>query len=112
MRAPRGYDGCTASSPHNYSATRRCTFFQVGTWQINTTDTLERVDNIVNTLDEIMDHMEGFSSAEEAWLSASPKRYASGATSCARPTKAGKAIKRTSSFMVAPTFLTFLTLAP
>ena len=32
-------------------------------------ETLERVDSIINTLDEIMDHMDGFSSAEEAWLS-------------------------------------------
>ena len=32
-------------------------------------DALERVDNIINVLDEIMDHMDGFSSAEEAWLS-------------------------------------------
>jgi hypothetical protein len=31
--------------------------------------TLERVDNIVNMLDEICDHMDGFASAEEAWLS-------------------------------------------
>ena len=32
-------------------------------------DSLERVDNIINVLDEIMGHMDGFSSAEEAWLS-------------------------------------------
>ena len=32
-------------------------------------DSLERVDSIINTLDEICDHMDGFSSAEEAWLS-------------------------------------------
>jgi hypothetical protein len=32
-------------------------------------ETLERVDNIVNMLDEICDNMDGFSSAEEAWLS-------------------------------------------
>jgi hypothetical protein len=31
-------------------------------------DLLERVDNIINMLDEICDHMDGFSSAEEAWL--------------------------------------------
>jgi hypothetical protein len=30
---------------------------------------LERVDNIINMLDEIMGHMDGFSSAESAWLS-------------------------------------------
>ena len=32
-------------------------------------DSLERVDDIVNMLDEICDHIDGFSSAEEAWLS-------------------------------------------
>jgi hypothetical protein len=32
-------------------------------------DSLERVDSIVNMLDEICDNMDGFSSAEEAWLS-------------------------------------------
>jgi hypothetical protein len=32
-------------------------------------DSLERVGNIINMLDEIMDHTDGFSSAEEAWLS-------------------------------------------
>jgi hypothetical protein len=29
----------------------------------------ERVDSIVNMLDEICDNMDGFSSAEDAWLS-------------------------------------------
>jgi hypothetical protein len=32
-------------------------------------EVLERVDKIVNLLDEICDEMDGFSSAEEAWLS-------------------------------------------
>ena len=32
-------------------------------------DSLKRVDSIINMLDEICDHMDGFSSAEEAWLS-------------------------------------------
>jgi hypothetical protein len=32
-------------------------------------DSLERVDNIIKMLDEIVDDMEGFSSAAEAWLS-------------------------------------------
>jgi hypothetical protein len=32
-------------------------------------DSLERVDSIFNMLDEICDHMDGFSSAEDAWLS-------------------------------------------
>jgi hypothetical protein len=41
-------------------------FFQEGTWKMNTTETFERVANIINMLDEIMDHMDVFSSAEEA----------------------------------------------
>ena len=48
-------------------------FSQVGSLAMTTTtevsDSLERVDSIVNMLDEICDHMDGFSSAEEAWLS-------------------------------------------
>ena len=32
-------------------------------------DSLDRVESIINMLDEICDHMDGFSSAEEAWLS-------------------------------------------
>ena len=32
-------------------------------------ETLECIDGIVNMLDEICDHMDGFSSTEEAWLS-------------------------------------------
>ena len=32
-------------------------------------NSLEQVDTIINMLDEICDHMDGFSSAEEAWLS-------------------------------------------
>jgi hypothetical protein len=32
-------------------------------------ESLERVDTIINMLDEICDHMDGFSSAEEASLS-------------------------------------------
>ena len=33
------------------------------------TDTLKSLGDIISTLDEIMDNMDGFSSAEEAWLS-------------------------------------------
>ncbi len=48
-------------------------FLKWGAWQMTTTtevsDSLERVDSIINMLDEICDHMDGFSSAEEAWLS-------------------------------------------
>ena len=32
-------------------------------------DLLERVDSVINMLDEICDHIDDFSSAEEAWLS-------------------------------------------
>ena len=39
------------------------------TTTIEVSETLERVDSIVNMLDEICDHMDGFSSNEEAWLS-------------------------------------------
>ena len=40
------------------------------TTTIEVSETLERVDSIVNMLDEICDHMDGFSSStEEAWLS-------------------------------------------
>jgi hypothetical protein len=39
------------------------------TTTMEVSETLERVDNIVNMLDEICDQMDGFSSAEEAWLS-------------------------------------------
>jgi hypothetical protein len=57
------------------SAARFCrrTFSQVESLAMTTTtevsDSLERVDSIINMLDEICDHMDGFSSAEEAWLS-------------------------------------------
>jgi hypothetical protein len=51
----------------------RSSFSQQGELDKMTTkeisDSLERIDNIINMLDEIMDHMDGFSSAEEAWLS-------------------------------------------
>jgi len=39
------------------------------TTTIEVSETLERVDSIVNMLDEICDHTDGFSSVEEAWLS-------------------------------------------
>ena len=56
------------------SAARFCrgTFLSSGELAMTTTevsDSLERVDGIINMLDEICDHMDGFSSAEEAWLS-------------------------------------------
>jgi hypothetical protein len=48
-------------------------FFSSGSLAMTRTtevsDSLERVDDIVNMLDEICDHIDGFSSAEEAWLS-------------------------------------------
>ena len=39
-------------------------------------NSLERVDGIINMLDEICDHMDGFSSAEEAWLSSITETFA------------------------------------
>jgi hypothetical protein len=39
------------------------------TTTMGVSETLQRVDNIVKMLDETCDHMDGFSSAEEAWLS-------------------------------------------
>jgi hypothetical protein len=73
----------TSSSSYNAIAARFCAngrrcaarfagalFLKWGAWQMMTTtevsDSLERVDGIINLLDEICDHMDGFSSAEEA----------------------------------------------
>src|SRR6516225_3169843 len=70
------------------------------TTTIEVSETLERVDSIVNMLDEICDHMDGFSSTEEAWLSSITEPCALGAMSCRRPTKARKKIKMTSSFLL------------
>ena len=44
-----------------------CIFSQGTTTEVS--DSLEGVENIINMLDEIMEHMDGFSSAEEARLS-------------------------------------------
>jgi hypothetical protein len=68
------------------------------TTTIEVSETLERVDNIVNMLDEICDHMDGFSSAEET----SQKHCALGAMSCGRPTKVGERIRTTSSVSCSP----------
>jgi len=49
-----------------------CTFLKWELGKMTTTevsDSRERVDSIINMLDEFMDHMDGFSSVEEAWLS-------------------------------------------
>ena len=40
-----------------------------GRRRLKSPNSLERVDSIINMLDEICDHMCGFSSPEEAWLS-------------------------------------------
>jgi hypothetical protein len=64
-----------AATAHNGRSLPAARFFSRGELEKMTTttmevsETLERVDNIVNMLDEICDHMDGFSSAEEAWLS-------------------------------------------
>jgi hypothetical protein len=67
----RRHRWCPAPSARSLSA---ALFFSRGepekmTTTMEVSETLERVDNIVNMLDEICDHMDGFSSAEEAWLS-------------------------------------------
>ena len=50
------------------------------TMTMEVSETLERADNIVNMLDEICDHMDGFSSAEEARLSSITETLARGAS--------------------------------
>jgi hypothetical protein len=62
-------------------------------------ETLERIDDIVNMLDEICDHMDGFSSTEEAWLSSITETCALGAMSCGKATKARKRIRTICSFV-------------
>ena len=58
------------------------------TTTMEVSETLERVDNIVNMLDEICDHMDGFSSAPWHGFPASLKRCALGAMSRRKRTKA------------------------
>jgi hypothetical protein len=56
-----------------YGQRRAVHFFAKGELGKMTTmdvsDALERIDNIINMLDEVCDHTDCFSSAEEAWLS-------------------------------------------
>ena len=52
------------------------------TTTMEVSETLERVDNIVNMLDKICDHTDGFSSAEEAWLSSITETSAITGCSC------------------------------
>jgi hypothetical protein len=52
-----------------WNESHRCGRLEKMTTTMEVSETLERVDSIVNMLDEICDHMDGFSSAEEAWLS-------------------------------------------
>jgi hypothetical protein len=47
-------------------------------------DSLERVGSIFDMLDEICDHMDGFSSAGETWLSSITETLALGAMSCTK----------------------------
>jgi hypothetical protein len=64
-----------AATAHSGRSLPAARFFSRGELEKMTTttmevsETLERVDNIVNMLDEICDDMDRFSSAEEAWLS-------------------------------------------
>jgi len=65
--------GCCANAGVVLRGFAGALFSQVGSLAMTTTtevsDSLERVDSVINMLDEICDHMDGFSSAEEAWLS-------------------------------------------
>ena len=70
------------------------------TTTIEVSETLERVDSIVNMLDEICDHMDGFSSTEEAWLSSITETLRTWRYVMQQPTKARKKIKMTSSFLL------------
>ena len=67
------------------------------TTTMEVSETLERVDNIVNMLDEICDHMDGFSSAEEAWLSSITETLRTWRYVMQEPTEARKTTKRTNS---------------
>jgi hypothetical protein len=81
--------------------TRRVHFFSRGELDKMTTaevsDSLERVDNIINVLDEIMDIWMAFRPLKRRGYPASPKRCAPGAMSCRKPTKARKVTKMTST---------------
>jgi hypothetical protein len=66
---------------------------------MTTTETLEGVDNIVNMLDEIMDHMDGFSSAEEEWLSSITETLRTWRYVMRETYESGKAIRKTSGFL-------------
>jgi hypothetical protein len=44
---------------------RRAFWTQARSLREMTSDSLERIDNIINVLDEIIDHMDGFSSASK-----------------------------------------------
>jgi hypothetical protein len=65
--------GCCANGWRSAARFAGALFLKWGAWQMTTTtevsESLERVDTIINMLDEICDHMDGFSSAEEASLS-------------------------------------------
>ena len=64
-------------------------------------DSLERVDSVINMLDEICDHMDGFSSAEEAWLSSITETLRTWRYVIRKPTKVRKKAKTTSIFVAA-----------
>ena len=68
-------------------------------------ETLERVDSIINTLDEIMATWTVYRPPKKRGFPVSPKRCAPGAMSCRRPTKARKKIQRTSGFVDTSRFL-------
>ena len=60
------------------------------TTTMEVSETLERVDSVVNMLDEICDHMDGFRRPKRHGFPASQRRCALGAMSCKKRTKARK----------------------
>jgi hypothetical protein len=71
------------------------------TMTMEVSETLERVDNIVNMLDEICDHMDGFSSAEEAWLSSITETLRTWRYVMQETYESAEEIRTTSSLVVA-----------
>ena len=64
-------------------------------------DSLERVDSVINMLDEICDQWTVFRPLRKHGFPASLKRCAHGAMSCRKPTKVPKKAKTTSIFVAA-----------
>ena len=75
------------------------------TMTMEVSETLERVDSIINTLDEIMATWTVYRPPKKRGFPVSPKRCAPGATSCRKLTRARKKIKRTGGFVETSRFL-------